>query len=437
MTDDANSLMNGDRRVAQPPSRQSERTGSDRGRADLTVAQILAWADAHHAAQGSWPVVGPGPLLGMVAGAPGESWNAINHALALGLRGLPGDSSLAELLAEHRGVPLPDMGPTALAEKIWAWEQEQFPVKGPKRLRGARQFAPRLSIDEILAWADAHHEATGQWPNSRSGLVPGAPFEVSWSAIQGALFSGHRGLPGGYTLRRLFVERRNAYPRKLAPRAPLPVADILAWADAHHEGTGEWPNSHSGPVQAAPVELTWAAIQASLFAGQRGLPRRYTLRRLFAEHRDVRSLKGLPRERISVAEILAWADAHHEGTGEWPHPESGPVLGAPFELSWKTINQALYKGFRNLPGGSSLNRLLVEHRGIHDRRFDEPLQIDQIMAWADAHHKAHGVWPTKRSGRIKGSNKMTWRGVDHALRDGWRGLPGGSSLSRLLAERRP
>jgi len=373
----------------------------------------------------------------MVTGAPGESWKAINHALALGLRGLPGDSSLAELLAEHRGAPLPDMSPQALAEKIWAWEQEQFPVKGPRRRTVGRQLAPRLSIAEILAWADAHHEATGRWPDARSGLVLGAPFEVTWSAIQGSLFSGHRGLPGGYTLRSLFVERRNAYSGKLAPGDVLSIAEILAWADAHHEATGEWPNAQSGPVQAAPVELSWAGIQSSLFNGHRSLPGGgYTLHRLFAEHRDVHSLKGLPREPLSVAEILAWADAHHEATGEWPHPESGRVLGAPFELDWVAVDRALNKGFRSLPGGSSLNRLLVEHRGIHDRRFDVPLDIDQILAWADAYHAAHGAWPTKRSGRIEGNNNINWRGVDRSLSEGWRGLTGGSSLSRLLAERR-
>ena len=42
---------------------------------------------------------GSGTAAGEVAGAPGESWKAINYALAIGVRGLPGDSSLAELLA--------------------------------------------------------------------------------------------------------------------------------------------------------------------------------------------------------------------------------------------------------------------------------------------------------------------------------------------------
>jgi hypothetical protein len=115
------------------------------------VEQILAWADAHHEAHGAWPAVGPATLSGEVPGAPGESWKAINHALAMGLRGLPGDSSLAELLAEHRGVPLPDMGPWALAEKIWAWECEQFPVKGPRRRLRQRLRGTPLTIEQIIA----------------------------------------------------------------------------------------------------------------------------------------------------------------------------------------------------------------------------------------------------------------------------------------------
>jgi hypothetical protein len=40
----------------------------------LTVAQILAWADAHRARTGEWPRV----LSGPIPEAPGESWRAVN-----------------------------------------------------------------------------------------------------------------------------------------------------------------------------------------------------------------------------------------------------------------------------------------------------------------------------------------------------------------------
>jgi hypothetical protein len=182
-------------------------------RADLTVAQILAWADAHHAARGAWPGVGPGAVCGEVPGAPHESWKAINYALALGLRGLPGDSSLAELLAEHRGTPPLDMGPRALAEKIWAWEQKHFPIKGPRRrLRNWPDPPPKLTIDQILAWADAFHALHGRWPGNKDRRSQAAPGQ-SWGAVDQALRIGRRGLPGGSSLGWLLVDRRTVEAR--------------------------------------------------------------------------------------------------------------------------------------------------------------------------------------------------------------------------------
>jgi hypothetical protein len=63
----------------------------------LTEAQILAWADAHHARTGGWPSPGSGP----VAGAPGEDWGDIDIAQCAGYRGLPGGWTLPRLLAAH------------------------------------------------------------------------------------------------------------------------------------------------------------------------------------------------------------------------------------------------------------------------------------------------------------------------------------------------
>jgi hypothetical protein len=72
-----------------------------KSRAKLTVAQILRWADAHHRRTGRWPTAGGGPAVG----APGEGWHAIDNALRLGLRGLPGGDSLPLLLVRHGRKP--------------------------------------------------------------------------------------------------------------------------------------------------------------------------------------------------------------------------------------------------------------------------------------------------------------------------------------------
>ncbi len=68
---------------------------------------------------------------------------------------------------------------------------------------------PLLSYPEILAWADAHHARTGEWPTVRSGRVRENESE-NWNAISAALDKGYRGLPGGLTLAQFLA----AAPRK-------------------------------------------------------------------------------------------------------------------------------------------------------------------------------------------------------------------------------
>ena len=216
-------------------------------RAALDVERILRWADAHRTATGRWP----DRRSGAVVGPERETWAAINSALRKGHRGLPGGSSLARFLAEERGITR-GANPEAPAERLRAWAAEQIPTPRPRRLaRSAKRLVSRtrLTIDLILSWADAHHEATGNWPRVESGPVRDHP-EMKWANIHQALNQGNRGLPGGTTLARLLHERRGV--RSIGSLPGLDVEQILAWADAHREATGEWPNRSSGPVAAAP-----------------------------------------------------------------------------------------------------------------------------------------------------------------------------------------
>jgi hypothetical protein len=64
------------------------------------------------------------------------------------------------------------------------------------------------------------------------------------------------------------------------------------------------------------------------------------------------------------------------------------------------------------------------------------LSITTILAWADAHHRRAGRWPTRQTGPVLGMPGETWRAIDEALRYGYRGLRSGSSVARLLAQRR-
>ncbi len=178
----------------------------------------------------------------------------------------------------------------------------------------------------------------------------------------------------------------------------------------------------------------WGSIDTALREGYRGLPGGQALGRLIRGHGGPNAYRTRPE--LTVEGILAWADAHREAAGEWPVEDSGPVHSAPGE-TWNAISSALARGGRGLPGGSSLARLLAERRGARNKQDLPHLEVERILAWADAHRAATGRWPSALSGPVAEGSEETWAVVNMALSKGCRGLPGGSSLARLLAKHRP
>ncbi len=354
---------------------------------DFSLEQILAWADEWHAVKEEWPTGTSGP----VPGGGGVTWLALNDALKLGRGGLPGGSTLARLLAEERGV-----------------------------FRHTR-----LSEEQILEWADAHHARTGRWPSVTSGPIIETPDE-SWIALNNALEGGYRGLPGGSSLARLLVERREA--RSMGHLPPLAMPRVLRWADAHHARTGRWPTVDSGPIAEAPGE-TWRGIHASLVAGCRGVGPGSSLVRLWAEERGVYS-KG-HRPPLVIPDILRWADAHRARHGRWPSADSGRIPEAPGE-TWQAVSRAVQSGAHGLPGGTTIPQLLQRDRDEPQHKEAAPLTIQGIVAWAQAHRARTGKWPNVSSGAIPESPGDTWRQIQYALDHSVRGLPGGSSLVKLF-----
>ena len=65
-----------------------------------------------------------------------------------------------------------------------------------------------------------------------------------------------------------------------------------------------------------------------------------------------------------------------------------------------------------------------------------PLTEEQILAWAEGHRERTSDWPMAHSGPVVGVASETWSSVNAALQAGLRGLPGGSSLARLLERKR-
>jgi hypothetical protein len=286
---------------------------------------------------------------------------------------------------------------------------------------------PRLTIKTVLVWADTYYERSGRWPTTRSGNIEGS-FGETWKGIDRALNQGRRGFRTKMSLAKLLAARRHVHNRVAVPA--LTIKQILAWADAHHKRMGAWPTTTSGPVYEEPAQ-SWVAVSMALAHGYRGLAGGTSLPMLLAERRGVRHPGAPPR--LSIKQILAWADAYHEQTGQWPTVKAGTIEGSSGE-TWARINRSLCDGRRGLPAGGSLARLLAKYRRARNHMALPSLSIGQILKWADAEHRQTDRWPTSYSGRVTVAPRETWLGISSALYSGGRGLPGGTTLRQLLIQ---
>lgn len=433
----------------------------------LYIGEILAWADAHHARIGKWP----NKLSGRILDAPRvETWSAIQAALLHGLRGLRRGNTLARLLEKHRGVRNHGNLPKLTHAQILHWARKHHlrtggwptqysgPVagttgetwrgietalyKGHRGLSAGGSLARvleselgvrnksnlvRLSKAQILAWADAYHNRNGKWPIKTSGQVYDAPYET-WNGISCALLKGFRGLRPGQSLARLLEKHRGVRNQKNVPK--LTRAQIVAWAKEHRRRTGNWPTIRSGPVPGAKGE-TWLKIQAALHGGARGLKKGGSLARVLESAVGVRNYKDLPT--LTVDQILAWADLHYRKTGDWPTPRSGSVFRSNGE-TWAGIEYALQRGRRGLTGRTTLAILLENQRGVKKNyRRGHQISIATILEWAKDHYRRTGALPTALSGPVHWNPGERWSSIKGALLHGYRGLPKGMTLSKLLA----
>jgi len=158
------------------------------------------------------------------------------------------------------------------------------------------------------------------------------------------------------------------------------------------------------------------------------------LARLLSKRRGVRNSEYPPR--LSPSRIVQWAKKYRQRTSQWPTLKSGTIQDAAGE-TWNAVDLALRKGRRGLRKGNSLARLLAGRCGVRNPARPPRLTVKGILRWADDYYARHGRRPTRDSGPIAQAPGETWMAMDRALVSGHRGLPGGSSLARLLDQRRP
>jgi pyrroloquinoline quinone (PQQ) biosynthesis protein C len=287
-----------------------------------------------------------------------------------------------------------------------------------------------LTETQILEWADRYRRVFGAWPKIGSGRIAGTDSET-WAGVNRVLRDGGKGLPGGTSLAKFLADRRGV--RLKAWRPELTERQVLKWADAYFARNGRWPCVKSGSIPGVAYGESWTAIDSAMRVGLRGFPGGSSLAMLLEARRNVKN-RNVPPE-LTEKTILGWADGHHRLTGKWPTADSGEIIGVQDE-TWGAVDLALRRGRRGLNGRSSLAKFLAAHRGYRNPKALPELTEEQILSWADRHRRTTGAWPRVKSGQVAGADGETWNAVDSALTHGSRGLPGGSSLAKLIAARR-
>jgi len=429
----------------------------------LTIEDILDWADQHYAQHSAWPTHLSGDIKGT-----SETWAGINHALERGHRGLVVSGyTIAKLLQEHRGVRnrgnLPDLSEDIVigyaddyfaSNKTWP-QRDSGPIPGTadtwasisvalrngsrglstktsladllwrKRSVPNKANRPKLTIDQVLKWADEHHSATGNWPNQTSGPIQGT--SETWRGVNMALSKGQRGFSARSSVVQLLIDHGRLPPRDWDKT--VTHDQILQWCDTFHQENGRWPKHTDGDVPG--THWTWLKVDTQLRTGWAAAPEKLSLSRLLHKYRNYRHRNLLPP--LKPHQIKKWAREFFEREGKWPTVTSGPIPGT--TNTWQTINAALVQGQRKLPGGDSLPRFLHRELGVRHRLASPRLSIKRILRWADLHYETFGVFPTVHDKRSPAEGE-TWMAINAALERGHRGLgsAGGISLAGLLAQ---
>jgi hypothetical protein len=229
-------------------------------RETLTIAQILKWADLHQLRTGEWPTSRTGPILDQ----PDRTWESVQTALIKGTCGLPGGSSLHQLLVAKR------------------------------RAKDPRLTVPDLTLPQVLKWVDSHWARTGRWPHRDDGSVADCP-QISWGTIDRRMRRGELLLPRGTTLATWLRDVRGVWD---GGKPMLTEKLVIKWAKDHYARFGRWPVTLSGDLYNRPDE-NWAAIDVGLRNQRRGFPYRTSLSQLLRKHfgDDYDKHVGTPKDR--------------------------------------------------------------------------------------------------------------------------------------------
>lgn len=289
-----------------------------------------------------------------------------------------------------------------------------------------------LTCDFIVERAREFSAKNGCPPSVLSGDVEGGFDGDSWAGYNICLAKGYRGLPKSGSLATLLNERCGYVYQFHKP--DLTYEYVLEMAEKHKERTGKWPGQKTGPIVDGHEGDTWAQYERLLCDGGRGLPGGSSLAKLInTKHNHVHDKNKAP---VTEDFIVERAKEFFAKNDRYPRIKEGPVEGGHPGDTWNGYDRALYEGLRGLPGGTSLFELLSTRLGAKNHLNKPRLSEDFIVERAREYLASTGKRPTLNSGPVTGGNDGdTWKAYEMALRLGLRGLPGNSSLSKLLKSR--
>ena len=121
----------------------------------------------------------------------------------------------------------------------------------------------------------------------------------------------------------------------------------------------------------------------------------------------------------------------------WCQPDDGSVEGT-LQEKWKNLDASLRRGYRGLPGGSSLALLLAERRGKpHQGQQRKFFVLSRFSNGRMLTMVAPGNGRACVKGPIINAPDETWDGSRYGLVGAnLRSLPGGLSLAKLLFQHR-
>jgi hypothetical protein len=193
-----------------------------------------------------------------------------------------------------------------------------------------------------------------------------------------------------------------------------------------------WPKKDHGMVIGGHHGDTWCAYDRSLFYGYRGLNGGSSLVDFLERRFGVRN--RMNNRNLTEELICDLSVSFFNENGEWPSIRSGAVRGGSNGDTWKGYDRCLSHGLRGMAGGSTLADLLERKFGVNNSGNKPSLSFEFIKERSMAYLYKNGRFPTSRSGVVDGGNWCdTWCAYNRALSDGYRGLPGGSSLAKFIA----